>query len=140
MLRQQRNLQLSSRIDAARVGSGRPARRGFTLVEMLVAVVILAIGLLGLVSSAAVVTRQIGGGAKQGIAAQTIANRLEKFRSLGCNPIEALTTTTETTRGVYESWTSKGRTNGVLFIADTVKFTLGGTPKKQVYHIAVPCQ
>jgi len=106
---------------------------------MMVAVVILAVGLLGLVSSAAVVTRQVGGGAKQTIAAQTIANRLEKLRSLGCQPIETSTSNTETSRGVYESWVPKGRTNGVLLVADTVKFTVGGSPKKQVYHITVPC-
>src|SRR3712207_389548 len=103
MLRRRRHLPISRRPDAVPAGR-RPlgrARAGLTLVEMMVAVVMLAVGLLGLVGTGAVVTRQIGGGTRQGLAAQVIANRVERLRSMNCPQI---TSDSQTTRGVYERW------------------------------------
>ena len=120
--------------------TSRPRRRGragFTLVEILVAVVILALGLLGMASSAAVVTRQVGGGTNQSVAAQVIANRLEKLRSLGCSKI---VNDSETGLGVYEHWVPGATVNGVLFVVDTVKYSVAGTQKSATYTITVPCR
>jgi prepilin-type N-terminal cleavage/methylation domain-containing protein len=113
------------------------SRAGLTLVEMLVAVVILALGLLGLASTSAVVTRQVGGAANQTVASQTIANRLEKLRSLGCSKI---LNDTATSRGVYEHWVPGAKVNEVLFVVDTVKYSVAGTQKLQIYTITVPCR
>jgi prepilin-type N-terminal cleavage/methylation domain-containing protein len=54
--------------------------RGFTLVEVLVAIVVLMIGVIGLVSSSAMVTRMIGIGRIQTRAARLAAGRLEILR------------------------------------------------------------
>ena len=124
------------RLERPRIRRSR-ARAGFTLVEMMVAVVILAVGLLGLASTTAVVTRQVGGGANQAVAAQTIANRLEKLRSLGCSKI---VNDSETSRGVYEHWVPGDKQNRVLFVVDTVKYSVAGSKKTQTYTITVPCQ
>jgi prepilin-type N-terminal cleavage/methylation domain-containing protein len=111
-------------------------RAGFTLVEILVALVILSLGLLGMASSAAVVTRQVGGSTNQTVASQTIANRLESLRSLGCSKI---VNDSATTRGVYEHWVPGARVNGVQFVVDTVKYSVAGAQRLQTYTITVPC-
>jgi len=115
------------------------ARAGFTLLEMMVAVVILTVGMLGLVSTSAVITRQVGGGAAQTVASQVIANRLEKFRSLGCSQISS---GSETTRGISERWTTGAKVNRVLFVVDTITYSVAGSsrPKTLAFSIAVPCQ
>ena len=64
--------------------SGTTARQGFTLVDLIVAIVILSIGVLGLASTAAVVTPQIGGGAQQTRAATVAQTRFEELRSMPC--------------------------------------------------------
>ena len=114
------------------------ARAGFTLLEMMVAVVILTVGMLGLVGTSAVITRQVGGGAAQTVASQVIANRLEKFRSLGCSQIQS---NSETTRGVHERWTTGAKINRVLFVVDTITYSVAGSsqPKTLAFSIAVPC-
>lgn len=57
------------------------AERGFTIIEVLIAVLILTVGLLGLVSSGAMVTRMIGEG-NRFTQASTVANRqFETFRA-----------------------------------------------------------
>ncbi|HET6345602.1 MAG TPA: prepilin-type N-terminal cleavage/methylation domain-containing protein, partial [Myxococcota bacterium] len=58
----------------------RQARAGFTLVEVLVAVVVLGIGVLALVGSSAMVTRMIGRGQMGTRAAQVASKRLDSLR------------------------------------------------------------
>src|SRR5437899_12309848 len=59
--------------------------QGFTIVEVIVAILVLTIGLLALVTSAALVTRMIGRGQRSAVAAQYAQRRLEMLRASGCN-------------------------------------------------------
>jgi prepilin-type N-terminal cleavage/methylation domain-containing protein len=64
--------------------------RGFTIIEVLIAIVVLSVGLLGLVGTGALVTRMIARGQRSAVAANFAAQRLERLRnsgapnSLGC--------------------------------------------------------
>jgi prepilin-type N-terminal cleavage/methylation domain-containing protein len=58
--------------------------QGFTLVEVIIAVLVLTIGLLGLVGSAALVTRMIGRGHRSGVQVAFSQRRLEMLRSTAC--------------------------------------------------------
>jgi prepilin-type N-terminal cleavage/methylation domain-containing protein len=60
--------------------------RGFTLVELLVALVVLTVGLLALVTSAALVTRMIARGQRSEVAATFAGQRLERLRPEACVP------------------------------------------------------
>jgi len=54
--------------------------RGLTLVEMLIAIVVLGIGITALVSSSGMVTRMIGRGKVETRAAQIASSRMESLR------------------------------------------------------------
>ena len=58
----------------------RPARSGFTIIEVLVAVTILSIGVVALAGSSATVTRMIGRGKIDTRAAQLATRQLEALR------------------------------------------------------------
>lgn len=58
----------------------RTSERGFTLVEVLMAVVVLTIGVVALVSSSGLVTRMVGRGRIETMAAQVASERLEYLR------------------------------------------------------------
>lgn len=58
----------------------RHARSGFTIVEVLVAVMILGIGVVALAGSSAMVTRMIGRGKVDTRAAQLATQRVEALR------------------------------------------------------------
>lgn len=119
-------------------GRGVASRRaGFTLVEMMVAVVILSVGLLGLAGTSAVVTRQVAGGASQSVAANAIQSRLEWLRSMPCPMIKD---STAVNRGIRERWVPGVTANGILFVRDTVWYKVGGTPRRHVYTMTVPCR
>jgi prepilin-type N-terminal cleavage/methylation domain-containing protein len=82
----------------------RPAircRAGFTVMELLVAIVILSIGLLGLAATSGIVMRMIGGGGHQTVAANVALARFEQMRGLSCGRI---TGGSATSRNVQELW------------------------------------
>jgi prepilin-type N-terminal cleavage/methylation domain-containing protein len=117
----------------------RQPRSGLTLVEMMVAIMILSIGLLGLASTAGYVVRQVGGGAQQTMAANVIQSRVEWLRSMRCDSIK---NGTAVTRGIREKWIRGSISNGVLAVLDSVTYSVAHsnkTEKTQAYVIMVQC-
>lgn len=76
-------------------------RRAFTLLEVLVALVLLSVGILGVSTSAALVSRMIGDGARLTLAATVATARLEQLRAIPC---ASATAGAAVTRGVEERW------------------------------------
>jgi prepilin-type N-terminal cleavage/methylation domain-containing protein len=60
--------------------------RGFTIVEVLVAVLVLALGVLGLVTTQTLITRLLGQGWRAETAAAFASQRLERGRHAACRP------------------------------------------------------
>lgn len=75
-------------------------RRGFTIIEVLVAVLVLTVGLLGLASGAATVTRMIGSGQAYSESAVLAGQQIEILRSQwrSC----ATMANGSTTKGMYQ--------------------------------------
>lgn len=86
-----------------------PSDRGFTLIEVLVAIVLLTVGVMALVGSAAMVSRMIGRGRGSTVAVQIATARLEKLRRLAgsttpkCSSPQFVSDSA-ITAGMSESW------------------------------------
>ena len=110
----------------------RTAERGFTLVEVLVAVVVLGIGITALVSSSAMVTRMIGRGQMETRAAQVASERLERLRRIAystspkCSSGSFANGGPVASQGVTESWTLSGTSPRVVTVTVSYK-TVRGT-------------
>ena len=61
------------------------SNRGFTIVEIVVAIVILSVGLLGLVTTAALVSRMIAQGQRYSMASSLANRRMERLTSVRCS-------------------------------------------------------
>ena len=115
---------------------GRPARAGFTLVELMVSMMILAVGVLGLAATAASVTRNMGGGRRSTIAANIAASRIEKLRSMRCNTLAG---GADTARGIVSNRTVTQVPRGVQ-VTETVSWlTAQGRTRVRVYNTSIPC-
>lgn len=116
----------------------RRNRSGFTVVEVLVAIVIMAIGVLGLAGTAASVSRLIGGGAQQTIAANIALSRFEQLRSTACASMAA---GTATTRGMTEHWTVSASGTSLYTATYTVKYKAAGgrRPSPLIFTSYVKC-
>ena len=116
----------------------REPTRGFTIVEVLVAIVIMALGVLGLAGTAGSVSRLIGGGAQQTLAANIAMSRFEQLRSTACSNVVA---GTATMRGMTESWGVTASGASLYTVTDTVTYVAAGGrhPLPLVFTSYVKC-
>ena len=120
-------------------------RAGFTLVELIVAIVILSVGVLGLASTAAVVTRQIGGGAQQSRAAAVAQARFESLRGMSCVDYGGLPFTgTDDAEGFRESWgvidfAGANGTAPAVTMVDSVFYAANGRETVRVFRSMRTC-
>ena len=115
------------------------ARRGLTLVEMMVAVILLGIGMLGLAGFTIVASKQMGGAARQSTAALVVQSRLDSLASINCTALASGGTESGSTvtQGVKERWVIADG-NDIKTIDDTVTFK--GRTNPLVYKSIIPCR
>jgi prepilin-type N-terminal cleavage/methylation domain-containing protein len=123
----------------------RPRRSGFTVMELLVAIVILSVGLLGLAATSGIVMRMIGGGGHQTVAANVALARFEQLRGLSCGRI---TGGSATSRNVKESWSVTPVGPVAMPTAMDVRLTItyetnmrlgGSSSRTQTYRSQIVC-
>ena len=106
---------------------------GFTLVEVMIAVVILSVGVLALVGSSSLVTRMIGQGKRTSAAVQVAASRLENLRGASrrtlppCQDPAFASGGPITTRGMIESWVVPATGTSRTVLAIVTYSRVGGT-------------
>lgn len=121
---------------ARRSCTTRVRRSGFTLVELIVAMLMLTIGLLGLAGVGAVVLKQMKGGTHQTIAASIAQSRFEQFEGDACSSIVG---GTATVRGMSETWTVAAVGLRAKTVRDTVTFAASNGTRKVGIHTVVAC-
>lgn len=104
-----------------RTRSSRPrrARRGFTLVELMITVLLLSVGITGIIASSTVVSRMMGGSAQQISAAGVAATRFEKLRGMQCSSVAA---GTASMRGIREHWVATAVNARTYDVTDSVSY------------------
>lgn len=111
-------------------------RAGFTLVELLVAVLLIDVGLLALVAGSAVVVRRQGDVRTRTVASRAAANRIQLLAASAC---AAASGTSNVSPGIVERWAVELEPNGVRELRDSVTFVLSGTEHVVVLRTRVPC-
>jgi prepilin-type N-terminal cleavage/methylation domain-containing protein len=121
-----------------RLDDRRPAtstRAGFTLVELMVAMLMFTVGLLALASTSVVVVSQMGDAGRMGVAASTAQTRIERLRSGACTTAQ---TGTSAARGVSESWTVTPMTRSAR-IDVTITYSTRRGLRSQTYRSMMRC-
>lgn len=112
--------------------------RGFTVIEVMVAVLILSVGMLALVSTAATVTRMIGQGQRFSEASTLAAKRFEILRATDCSVM----TSNTATEGAYTlKWavadTAAGKAKAVTL---TVTSPTGRGDRTDTFNTTISCK
>lgn len=111
-------------------------RRGFTLVEVIVAVVVIYVGLLSLVAGSAVLLRRTTQVRAEISALQVGSNRLE---TLGAGSCSALIGNTVTSPALREDWSAELRPLGTRELRDSVTYTVQGHARWVTVRTRLPC-
>jgi prepilin-type N-terminal cleavage/methylation domain-containing protein len=114
----------------------RRDRRGFTLVELMVAIMIMNVGVLSLASAASLVTRHLSAAKRQAVATQVAQSRLEWLHATSCGSLRDSSTVT---RGISESWTKTNLTKAVKVVTSVQYLSLRRINNTQSYTTIVPC-
>lgn len=117
--------------------------RGFTLIELMMAMMVLTVGVLSLAATSSIVVRQIGGAQEQTVAATVAQSRLERLRGLGCSA-PSLIGGSATTRGIKETWTASVTTGPntaakIMTLKDSLRYRTPRGWRSQVYQSARVC-
>ena len=120
----------------------RPAlnkREGMTIIEVLVAMMILTFGLLGMAGFSMTVTKQFKSSTKQEAAALMVQSRIDSVASIRCQALapSGPQTGTLVNLGVTENWVIADG-NDIKILTDTVTFSPRTRPL--VYRSIIPCR
>jgi prepilin-type N-terminal cleavage/methylation domain-containing protein len=122
-----------------RVSAARE-RKGVTLVELIVAMTILTIGLLAIVGVSGSVARGLGEARSDNLAAILAESRFEKIAGTSCASMTLGTATSETTRGVTESYTITDAGNNTRSIVDVVTWNTRRGTRQATFSTLLPCR
>jgi prepilin-type N-terminal cleavage/methylation domain-containing protein len=111
---------------------------GLTLVEVVVALVVFVVGVLGLGGAMLMLMRQARAAHVQSIATDVAASRLEQLVFTGC---ETHTAGSEQVRGVASSWSVQSRLGtGAVLVDQGVRFALPDGARSRQYYTATRCR
>lgn len=112
------------------------SRYGFTLIEVLVAIVLIHVGLLSLVAASAMLVRRSTETRAESAALEAASNRLE---TLGAGPCTPSSGTTTGPFGLREEWSAQLVPPATLFVRDSVSYGIPSRRRAIVLRIGVPC-
>jgi prepilin-type N-terminal cleavage/methylation domain-containing protein len=111
--------------ERATAGQGRSA--GFTIAEVLVALVLFAVALLGVAGSSALAVRVTGSALRERRAVQRAADRIATLRAQGCTAARS-GSATDVALALDERWTTSSMPTGVTLLDEQVRWrTVHGT-------------
>ena len=115
------------------------SRSGFTLVEVIIAIMVLAVGLLGLLGAAASTIRVVGEGDRAVAAAYHAGGRIDQLTALGCDNIAS---GADTVDAIYRlSWSVAGdtasRVRPILLVAEYPG--VRGRARVDTFETGIPC-
>ena len=113
-------------------------RPGVSIVEILVALVLLAIGLLGVAGNGAIAMRASGGAARERRAAQRAGDRLATLREQGCAAARS-GTLADSSAALVERWTVGATAGGAALVDAEVRWRAPAGPRTLLLRGGMLC-
>lgn len=111
-----------------------PRRTGFTLIEIIVTITLLAVGLAALVSTSAAIARVQGAGERRERAANLVDARFERLRAAPC----AASAGADSDHAVVARWTA-AVSAGTRRLDDAITVPDGPAERHELVRSATPC-
>ena len=122
------------------LGAALPARRGVTLVELIVAITILTVGLLGFVASSGFLTRGLAGANNDTVAGVIAQSGIEELAGTECLTIPLAQTRQTVTRGITRRSRVTNNGNNTLLVLDSLTWRARGNARVATFQTIIPCR
>ncbi len=116
------------------------SRRGLTLVELIVAITILTVGILGFVACAGFLTRGLSGASSDTVAAIYGQSSIEELAGTACLTIPLNVVKETTSRGVTRRSMVTDNGNNTLAVLDSLAWTTRGKTRHVALQTILPCR
>jgi Tfp pilus assembly protein PilV len=126
------------RARSSATGHPVPPCGGFTLAEVVVALMLLAWGALSIVAATAAAVRAIGSAESQMAATTAARNRLEHLAAVPCSDLRD-GNIADSSHGTRESWTVTRGRNGARLATDSVEYADRGAIRVVVLRRLILC-
>ncbi|HEV7990405.1 MAG TPA: prepilin-type N-terminal cleavage/methylation domain-containing protein [Gemmatimonadaceae bacterium] len=121
-----------------RGGAGRARRAGLSIVEVLVALVLITVGLLGVAGASARAIRVSTSAARERRATQRAANRVAVLASQGCSAARG-GALADSAAQMSERWTVTPTAAGVSLVDAAVRWNASGGARSVTLRSAILC-
>jgi prepilin-type N-terminal cleavage/methylation domain-containing protein len=121
-------------------------QRGFTLIEVMLAVVLLTVGVMALVGSSAMTARMIGRGRSSTLIGQRSTSRFDYLRQLAASTSPACTSASfangdTTARGIRETWTiTQPISPNTRLVQLIIRYKAAGRPVADTVQTLILCK
>jgi Tfp pilus assembly protein PilV len=113
-------------------------RSGLSVVEVLIALMLVSIGLLGIAGSSALALRSTLDAAHHRHATSLATSRLAQLSATGCT-LAANGSATDAPLQIAEQWTVASRSNGFAIITDSIHWMSAQGPRTLAVTSAIIC-
>ena len=121
------------------LGANR-SRRGITLVELIVAITVLTVGILGFVACAGFLTRGLTGASSDTVAALYGQSSIEELAGTACLTIPLNVVKQTTSRGITRRSIVTNNGNNTLAVRDSLSWTTRGGTRRVALQTILPCR
>jgi prepilin-type N-terminal cleavage/methylation domain-containing protein len=108
---------------------------GYTLIELIVALLVFTVGALGLVATSAVIGRELSANAARERAGRIAAARLEILAA----QCRGATAGGETITGIRSEWSVGFPDSSRVSLIESVTYPTRGGRRTDIYRVAMPC-
>ena len=116
------------------------ARRGITIIELIVAMTVLTVGLLGFVASSGYLTRGLGGANTDTVAGVMAQSGLEELAGTACLSVPLNQVTQTVSRGITRRSRVTDNGNNTRLIVDSLSWNARGRKRIVTYRSIMPCR
>lgn len=114
----------------------RPAPRGYTLIEIVVAIFVFAVGALALAASSAFISRELVLNGRRERAARLASSRLEQIRA----ECPAARSGSERYGDILSIWSVDRDSSGVLTALESVSYPASHGARTDTYRALIACR
>lgn len=117
-----------------------PGRRGFTIIELIVAMMVLTVGIFGFIACSGYLSRGLSAASSDTVAAVYGSSAIEELAGTACATIPLNQVKVTTSRGITRRSRVTSNGNNTLLVLDSLSWRTRRTQRLATLRTILPCR